>query len=275
MKKVMPWLIAIILILAGFVFTIESFLAGLLSVLAGVTAMPPISKKLMSIKQLAFLSSIKRFPNAVIPAILVVSAFFIMSSAKDANVIAEYNKDPAKLVVQVKKDLEAKEFTLAKIHVEKYSDLLPNNPELKALLAEIDSAKVDAKRKEVEDKAQAEAKTANTNSTSSATEADSDLVAKCLGILSSQINVVGLENLSLGNKKYLANHQKTVQPILAMLQEKPECTKAGVDLNSCYSSYSPYQRSLMTSFNSAVEAYAEAKRVSPEKIKVYLASCTE
>jgi hypothetical protein len=196
-----------------------------------------------------------------------------MSSAKDANVIAEYNKDPAKLVAQVKKDLEAKEFTLAKIHVEKYSDLLPNNPELKALLAEINSAKTDAKRKEVEGKEQAEAKTANT--TLSATESDPDLVAKCLGVLSSQINVVGVDNISTGNKKYLANHQKTVQPILAMLQEKPECTKAGVDLNSCYSSYSPYQRSLMTSFNSGVEAYAEAKRVSPEKIKVYLASCTE
>jgi hypothetical protein len=275
MKKVMPWLIAVILILAGFVFTIESFLAGLLSVLAGVTAMPPISKKLMSIKQLAFLSSIKRFPSAVIPAILVVSAFFIMSSAKDANVIAEYNKDPAKLVAQVKKDLEAKEFILAKIHVEKYSDLLPTNPELKALLAEIDSAKVNAKRKEVEDKAQAEAKTANTNSTSAATESDPGLVAKCLGVLSSQINVVGVEGLALGNKKYLVNHKNTTKQIFAMLEEKPECTKAGVDLNSCYSSYSPYQRSLMGSYNSGVEAYSEAKRLSPEKIKLYLAGCSE
>lgn len=142
MKKAMLWIVGILLILIGLANSVNSVVAGFFGVIAGLLFLPPVIELLASKTQFTFLAK-NAWLGKAIAAVLVVISFGLVSDAKDGELIAAYNSDPAKALSAAKQALQQKDFVLAKVHTEKYLKVLPNNAELKSLMAQIDSEKAE------------------------------------------------------------------------------------------------------------------------------------
>ena len=71
MKKAIPWVVGIILILFGVLSLANSIIAGLLSLIAGLLLLPPVVKLLASKEQLSFLAT-NGWASKVIATVLVI-----------------------------------------------------------------------------------------------------------------------------------------------------------------------------------------------------------
>jgi hypothetical protein len=234
MKKAIPWVVGIILILFGVSSLANSIIAGLLSLIAGLLLLPPVVKLLASKEQLSFLAT-NGWANKVIATVLVIASISLSSGGQDEKLIASYKADPEKVTNEVKQALDQKDFSLAKIRIEKYLKVLPNNPELKNLMAQIESEKAEAKKQTALSKEQ-EAKNVAGSSPQSSESSDTDLIGKCLGYLGKEIEVVGMQNLSQPQKRYLANHDSHIKKVLSANKTYPDCFSPGVILRTCLSS---------------------------------------
>jgi len=201
MKKALPWITSVLLIIIGIGITSDSLIGGLFAMLGGLILMPPILNILSSRKQFSFLKT-RKWASNVIAISLLILAFLFVSKAQDEKLIAEYNKDPAKVTAEIKKALSEKDYSSALWETKKYLKVLPNNLELKGLLAEAQSVSAANTQK------QADKKIDTTKNESSATSLDMNEkslhdVGICLGIANAYIAFGG--ELTEPNRKYFAN----------------------------------------------------------------------
>lgn len=259
MKKAIPWAVGVILILIGVLSLANSIIAGLLSLIAGLLILPPAIKLLASKEQLSFLTA-NSWTHKVIATALVIASIALSSGAQDEKLIALYNADPEKVTNEVKQALDKKDFSLAKIRVEKYLKVLPNNPDLKTLMAQIESEKSEAK-KQAEFNKQQEAKNAAGSNTQSGNASDPDLIGKCLGYISKEIMANGgPQNLPASQQRYLSNHNSYITKIMNANKTYPDCFAPGVIIQTCLSSKNVNERDiqLLDGYNTGIVAYGDS-----------------
>jgi hypothetical protein len=268
MKKAIPWVVGIILILFGVFSFAESIIAGLLSLIAGLLLLPPVVKLLASKEQLSFLAT-NGWASKVIAAVLVMVSISLSSGGQDEKLIAVYKADPEKVMNEVKQALDKKDFSLAKIRVEKYLRVLPNNPELKNLMAQIESEKAEA-NKQAELNKQQETKNVSGSSPQSSESSDPDLIGKCLGYLGKEIEVMGMQNLSQPQKRYLTNHDSHIKKVMSVNKTYPDCFSPGVIIRTCLGSKNVNESDiqLLDGFNTGTIAYKD-----PTNRALFSAAC--
>jgi hypothetical protein len=266
MKKAIPWVVGIFLILIGIANFANSIVAGLLALIAGLLFLPPIIKVLASKKQLEFLAS-NNWTSKVIATVLVIASITLSSSAQDEKLIASYNANPAKVTSEVKQALDQKDFSLAKIRLEKYLKVLPNNTELKTLMAQIESEKAEASKQVALNKQQ-ETKNVAASTPQSGEVSDPDLIGKCLGYISKEVMANGgPQNLREPQKRYLSNHNSYVNVIVSTNKTYPDCFTPGVIIQTCLSSKNVNEQDikLLDGYNTGIVMYKDStKRVMME-----------
>jgi hypothetical protein len=149
MKKAISWIVSILLIITGMAMSVEHIVTGLLFIISGLLFMPPFIKMLASKKQFMFLAKNAWLSTAIASVFCLISftsMFVSIMDSADKQAIASYNADPTKALSEAKQALEQKDFVMAKIRAERYLKLLPNNPELKSFIAQIDSEKAEAEK---------------------------------------------------------------------------------------------------------------------------------
>lgn len=257
MKKAIPWVVGIILILFGVFSFAESIIAGLLSLIAGLLLLPPVVKLLASKEQLSFLAT-NGWASKVIAAVLVMVSISLSSGEQDEKLIAVYKADPEKVMNEVKQALDKKDFSLAKIRVEKYLRVLPNNPELKNLMAQIESEKAEA-NKQAELNKQQETKNVSGSSPQSSESSDPDLIGKCLGYIGKEASANGPQNLPAPQKRYLANHNSYANVVVNTTKIHPDCFTPGVIIQTCLSSKNVNERDiqLLNGYNTGIVLYKD------------------
>jgi hypothetical protein len=258
MKKAIPWVVGIILILFGVLSLANSIIAGLLSLIAGLLLLPPVVKLLASKEQLSFLAT-NGWASKVIATLLVIVSISLSSGGQDEKLIASYKADPEKVTNEVKQALDKKDFSLAKIRLEKYLKVLPSNPELKALMAQIDTEKAEA-NKQAELRKQQEVKNVAGSSPQLSESSDPDLIGKCLGYLGKEIEVMGMQNLSQPQKRYLTNHDSYIKKVLNANKTYPDCFSPGANIRTCLSSKNVNERDiqLLDGVNTGTIAYKDS-----------------
>jgi hypothetical protein len=259
MKKAIPWVVGIILILMGVLSFANSIIAGLLSLIAGFLFLPPVIKFLASKEPLSFLAT-NSWAHKVIATALVIASIALSSGAQDEKLIASYNADPEKVSSEIKQALDKKDFSLAKIRVEKYLKVLPNNPELKTLMAQIESEKAQAKKQAELNKQQEANNAAGSNAQSGGT-ANLDLIGKCLGYLSKEIMANGgPQNLPATQQRYLSNHNSYITKILNANKTYPDCFAPGVIIQTCLSSKNVNERDiqLLDGYNTGIVLHGDS-----------------
>lgn len=149
MKKAISWIVSIFLLITGMAMSVEHIITGLLFIISGLLFMPPFIKMLASKKQFMFLAKNAWLSTAIASVFCLISftsMFVSIMDSGDKQAIASYNADPTKALSEAKQALEQKDFVMAKIRAERYLKLLPNNPELKSFIAQIDSEKAEAEK---------------------------------------------------------------------------------------------------------------------------------
>jgi hypothetical protein len=144
-KKYLPWIVSVLIIIVGLANFATSIIAGLLLIIAGLLIAPPALTYLSTIKQLSFLIKFGWLLK-VVSIIFVLIAMSLVSSAEKEKLIATYNSNPAKVADEVRQALGEKNYNLALVRVEKYLKVLPNNPELKLLQQEAETLKTQAQK---------------------------------------------------------------------------------------------------------------------------------
>ena len=257
MKKAIPWVVGFLLILIGVLSLANSIIGGLLSLIAGLLLLPPVINLLASKEQLSFLAT-NGWASKVIATVLVIVSITLSSGGQDEKLIASYKADPEKVTNEVKQALDKKDFSLAKIRLEKYLKVLPNNPELKTLMAQIDSEKAEA-NKQAELKKQEEAKNVAASTPQSGEASDPDLIGKCLGYIGKEASANGAQNLREPQKRYLANHNSYANVVVNTTKTHPDCFTSGVIIQTCLSSKNVNERDiqLLNGYNTGIVLYKD------------------
>ncbi len=92
MKKAIPWIVGVFLILIGVSSFSKSIIAGLLLLIAGLLLLPPVIKFLALKEQLSFLAT-NAWASKAIPAILVIVSITFSSGGQDKKLIANNQAD--------------------------------------------------------------------------------------------------------------------------------------------------------------------------------------
>jgi len=202
MKKAIPWVVGVFLILIGVSSFAKSIIAGLLLLIAGLLLLPPVIKFLALKEQLSFLAT-NAWASKAIPTILVIVSITFSSSGQDKKLIA-------------------------------------NN--------------------QAGQKMQQEAKNVAGSSPQSSESSDPDLIGKCLGYLGQEIEVVGMQNLSQPQKRYLTNHDSHIKKVLNANKTYPDCFSPGANLRTCLSSKNVNERDiqLLDGVNTGTIAYKDS-----------------
>ena len=95
MKKAIPWVVGVFLILIGVSSFAKSIIAGLSSLIAGLLLLPPVIKMLASKEQLSFLAT-NAWASKVIVTILVIVSITFSFSGQDKKLIANNQADQKK-----------------------------------------------------------------------------------------------------------------------------------------------------------------------------------
>jgi hypothetical protein len=202
MKKAIPWVVGVFLILIGVSSFAKSIIAGLLILIAGLLLLPPVIKFLASKEQLSFLAT-NAWASKVIASILVIVSITFSSSGQDKK-------------------------------------LITNN--------------------QADQKMQQEAKNVAGSSPQSSESSDPDLIGKCLGYLGQEIEVVGMQNLSQPQKRYLTNHDSHIKKVLNANKTYPDCFSPGANIRTCLSSKNVNERDiqLLDGVNTGTIAYKDS-----------------
>ena len=202
MKKAIPWVVGIFLILIGVSSFAKSIIAGLSSLIAGLLLLPPVIKMLASKEKLSFLAT-NAWASKVIVTILVIVSITFSSSGQDKKLITNNQADK---------------------------------------------------------KMQQEAKNVAGSSPQSSESSDPDLIGKCLGYLGKEIEVVGMQNLSQPQKRYLTNHDSHIKKVLNANKTYPDCFSPGANLRTCLSSKNVNERDiqLLDGVNTGTIAYKDS-----------------
>jgi hypothetical protein len=269
MKKAIPWIVSIILILIGISNSANSIVAGLPAVIAGLLFMPPVIKMLASKKQFMFLTK-KTWSIKVIAAVLVAITFGLASDAQNEKLIASYNADPTKVLNEAKQALEQKDFVIAKNRIEKYLKALPNNPELTTLMAQINSEKAEVEKQAELKKEQAKV---NTTSSESVELSDPDAAGRCMGFLAMLAFKEGNGKWTQGNISYVQSNKLTMNKILKIDKETKSCPTRYEDIRPCLSDYNDYEKQLYIGYLTGGNNYALAKAEGEFKIEFLQLAC--
>jgi hypothetical protein len=202
MKKAIPWVVGVFLILIGVSSFAKSIIAGLLILIAGLLLLPPVIKLLASKEHLSFLAT-NAWASKVIASILVIVSITFSSSGQDKKLITNNQADK---------------------------------------------------------KMQQEAKNVAGSSPQSSESSDPDLIGKCLGYLGKEIEVVGMQNLSQPQKRYLTNHDSHIKKVLNANKTYPDCFSPGANLRTCLSSKNVNERDiqLLDGVNTGTIAYKDS-----------------
>jgi len=271
MKKSIPWALGIFFILIGVANFANSVVAGLLAVIAGLLFLPPVIKVLASKKQLTFLST-NSWSSKVIATALIVVSIVLASNAQNEKLVASFNADPAKVISEAKQALEKKDFALAKSRIENYIKVLPNNPELKTLMAQIDSEKAEANKQAELNKQQANTNVTTPNSDLSGAS-DPEPVGRCLGFLSAVLVKEGRGKWTPGNNSYVQSNKPPMSTIAKIDNETKSCPTKYENISPCITGYSDYEKKLYVAYLSGQQAYARAKSESDQKVEILQLAC--
>jgi hypothetical protein len=178
MKKAIPWVVGIFLILIGVSSFAKSIIAGLSALIAGLLLLPPVIKMLASKEKLSFLAT-NAWASKVIVTILVIVSITFSSSGQDKKLITNNQADQKK---------------------------------------------------------QQEVKNVAVSSPQPSQSSDPDLIGKCLGYLGKEIEVMGMQNLSQPQKRYLTNHDSYIKKVLNANKIYPDCFSPGAIMRTCLSS---------------------------------------
>ena len=202
MKKAIPWVVGVFLILIGVSSFAKSIIAGLLILIAGLLLLPPVIKLLASKEQLSFLAT-NAWASKVIASILVIVSITFSSSGQDKKLITNNQADQKK---------------------------------------------------------QQEIKNVAESSPQPSQSSDPDLIGKCLGYLGKEIEVVGMQNLSQPQKRYLTNHDSHIKKVLNANKTYPDCFSPGANLRTCLSSKNVNERDiqLLDGVNTGTIAYKDS-----------------
>ena len=281
MKKAIPWIVSIILFLIGMANSVNSVVGGLLAIIAALLFMPPVIKILASKKQFVFLTK-NAWSIKVIDALLVLISFGFVGDAKDEKLIASYNADPTKALSEARKALEQKDFVMAKIRTETYLKVLPNNPELKSLIAQIDSEKAEADKQAELNKQQVKA-----NTTAPKTESvevsdvevsDPDGVGRCLGFLALLSVREGAGARTKGNNSYVSFYNAPYEKIQKISKEQNSClatVNSPEDLVPCIKNYNDYEKKLFSGYSYGMSDYLNARGRGNVEVGIYQATCVK
>ena len=95
MKKAIPWVVGVFLILIGVSSFAKSIIAGLSSLIAGLLLLPPVIKMLASKEQLSFLATNAWASKVIVTTLVIVSITFSFSG-QDKKLIANNQADQKK-----------------------------------------------------------------------------------------------------------------------------------------------------------------------------------
>jgi hypothetical protein len=281
MKKAIPWIVSIILFLIGMANSVNSAVGGLLAIIAALLFMPPVIKILASKKQFVFLTK-NAWSIKVIAAVLVLISFGFVGEAKDEKLIASYNADPIKALSEARKALEQKDFVMAKIRTETYLKVLPNNPELKSLIVQIDSEKAEADKQaelnKQQVKANAVAPKTESVEVSDVEVSDPDDVGRCLGFLALLSVKEGAGAMTKGNNSYVSFYNAPYEKIQKISKEQNSClatVNSPEDLVPCIKNYNDYEKKLFSGYSYGISDYLNARDRGKVDVGVYALGCSK
>ena len=96
---------------------------------------------------------------------------------------------------------------------------------------------------------------------------DADIIGKCLGILSGINGYEWPSKISQEQLNYMYSHRDDAETIDKITREQSVCISGTQDIRTCLSTYSNYERTLVTGFNSALTFYLNA-RASRNRVSV-------
>jgi hypothetical protein len=278
MKKAISWIVSILLLITGMAMSVEHIITGLLFIISGLLFMPPFIKMLASKKQFMFLAKNAWLSTAIASVFCLISFTSMFMSIMDSGekqAIASYNADPTKALSEAKQALEQKDFVMAKIRAERYLKLLPNNPELKSFIAQIDSEKAEAEKQAELKKQQANVVTTPSES---AEVSDPDGVGRCLGFLALLSVREGAGARTKGNNSYVSFYNAPYEKIQKISKEQNSClatVNSPEDLVPCIKNYNDYEKKLFSGYSYGMSDYLNARGRGNVEVGIYQATCVK
>jgi hypothetical protein len=217
-------------------------------------------------------------------------AFTMVSQSETTAEREDFVRNKDQRIQYIRQVITEKNYLVAANKINEYLELVPNDPDIKQLLAdevaadqadkeERNKATIAAEEKEKAEKlASSQQKTESNgqqNTMPQKLEDDPTSFGQCLGVLTSIRNKEGEANLTSDNMHYLGVHIQAVQLLEKLINGSKGCVQSGTPLESCIANYSPYEKSMVRGYAQGLGIYNGLRKSDPTKFGVFQLACSE
>lgn len=216
MKKHLPLIFAVLLGMYGLSAFPTSIIAGALGVLAAVVLVPQAVAIVVAKFPKATVLSNKYLCYGLAVGLLVLSSM-AMTSAKNSAIVSDFEQNKQQIVQEINGLIDQKDFIKAKVSIEKYLKVMPQNTDLIALQDKEKEAVAKDKQEKIEAENQRKAAEAREQQEASARAAANKTVALSYFCGSS----TDVQQEAMAARQYQDSGQLTAA--LNMIKSTPGC----------------------------------------------------